>query len=88
MKKVCIYHGLPRPIKPLLETLKERGIPYFLKTKFTLRALHEWTPRDPLQGGGRKDYIGPSENIRLFVYESDEKEARRLKDQLLEDVTD
>ncbi len=29
MKKVCIYQGQPRPIKPLLDTLKEKKISYF-----------------------------------------------------------
>ena len=60
MKNVCVYKGQPLKIKPILETLKEQGIPYQVKSKFTLRAVHEWglnTARDPLQGGGRKDYI-------------------------------
>lgn len=88
MEKVCIYQGQPRPIKPLLDTLKEKKIPYFLKSKFTLRAFHEWTARDPLQGGSRKDYIGPVEDIRLFVYESNEKVACNLKTQLLDGGAD
>ena len=42
MKNVCVYKGQPLKIKPILETLKEQGIPYQVKSKFTLRAVHEW----------------------------------------------
>ena len=86
MKNVCVYKGQPLKIKPILETLKEQGIPYQVKSKFTLRAVHEWglnTARDPLQGGGREDYIGPVEDVGLFVPESHEQEVRKMLRELL-----
>lgn len=87
MKNVCVYKGQPLKIKPVIETLKERGIQYRVKSKFTLRVFHEWgghrNSRDPLQGGGRKDYIGPVEDVGLFVPESHEQEVRKMLRELL-----
>lgn len=84
MKKVCIYQGSPRLAKPFLDTLKEKGIPYTLKTKFTIRAIHDYGTtytRDALQGTARKDYIGPVEDIRIMIRAEDEQEARRLREE-------
>ena len=86
MKKVCVYEGQPLKIKPLLEDLKQQGIPYQLKSKFTLRVFRESKPVSGLITGNdsiRRDYAGPPEHVRLHVPEEHEQAARQMLQELL-----
>lgn len=86
MKRVCVYEGQPLKIKPLLEDLKQRGIPYQLKSKFTLRVFRESKPVSGLSIGNdsiRRDYAGPPEDVRLLVPKEQEQDVRQLMRELL-----
>lgn len=86
MKKVCVYEGQPLKIKPLLADLKQQGIPYQLKSKFTLRVFRESKPVSGLATGNdsiRRDYAGPPEHVRLLVPEEHEQAARQMLRELL-----